>query len=332
MIKLKRVEEICAQFEKKRILVYGDVILDRYIFGSVNRISPEAPVPVVKVEKEEFRLGGAGNVAANIDKLGARGLLMGIAGEDIYAGKLLELKPVDNAITRAGVNQTLVKTRVISQRQQIVRIDREEPVRVTPGIETGIIRAVKELANDELHGIIVSDYAKGTLTREIMESLADQAQDRQIPIVVDPKPPNFPFYRGIDGITPNRREAETIVNKKIETDDDAAAAVKLIRRKFKTKFSIITRGGKGITAGEAGKKIFHLPAFNHEVYDVTGAGDTVVSVLLLALVCGADLREAAALANGAASIVVEKVGTSQVTMDELCQRMKYLIRSFKERG
>lgn len=332
MIKLKRVEEICAQFEKKRILVYGDVILDRYIFGSVNRISPEAPVPVVKVEKEEFRLGGAGNVAANIDKLGARGLLMGTAGEDIYAEKLLELKPLDNAITRSGVNQTLVKTRVISQRQQIVRIDREEPVRVTHEMATAILKAVKELDKDDLHGIIVSDYAKGTLTREIMGFLQDQAQSRHIPIVVDPKPPNFQFYRDIDGITPNRKEAETIVNKKIETDDDAAAALKLIRKKFKTKFSVITRGGKGITAGETGKKVFHLPAFNREVYDVTGAGDTVVSVLLLALVCGADLREAAALANGAASIVVEKVGTSQVTMDELHQRMKYLIRNFKERG
>ena len=331
MIKLKRVEEICGQFEKKRILVYGDVILDRYIFGSVNRISPEAPVPVVKVEKEEFRLGGAGNVAANIDRLGARGLLMGIAGEDVYAEKLLELKPLDNAIIRSGVNQTLVKTRVISQRQQIVRIDREEPVRVTPGIAASILKAVKELNRDDLHGIIVSDYAKGTLTREIMGFLKDLAKSRHIPIIVDPKPPNFRFYYDIDGITPNRQEAETIVNKKIETDEDAAAAVKLIRRKFKTKFSIITRGGKGITAGEAGKKIFHLPAFNHEVYDVTGAGDTVVSVLLLSLVCGADLREAAALANGAASIVVEKVGTSQVTLAELHQRMKYLIRNFKER-
>jgi len=332
MIKLKRVEEICAQFEKKRILVYGDVILDRYIFGNVNRISPEAPVPVVKVEKEEFRLGGAGNVAANIDKLGARGLLIGIAGEDIYAEKLLELKPRDNAVIRSGVNQTLVKTRVISQRQQIVRIDREEPVRLTTEVETRILRAVKELNKDDLHGIIVSDYAKGTLTRKIMGYLKDQAQYRHIPIVVDPKPPNFHFYRDIDGITPNRKEAESIVNKKIETDTDAAAAVKFIRRKFKTKFSIITRGGKGITAGEAGKKIFHLPAFNHEVYDVTGAGDTVVSVLLLSLACGADLKEAVALANGAASIVVEKVGTSQVTMGELHQRMKYLLRNFKERG
>ena len=323
MIKLKRVEEICSQFREKRILVYGDVILDRYIFGSVNRISPEAPVPVVRVEKEEFRLGGAGNVAINIDRLGARGILIGITGDDVYAEKLLELKSLDNAAIKSRLNQTLVKTRVISQRQQIVRIDREELIRVTPEITERIAALIDPLT---LHGIIVSDYAKGTLTREIMACLQAKAQSQQIPIVVDPKPPHFHLYRNIDGITPNRTEAETIFNHKIEADSEAAAAVKLIRKKFKTRFSIITRGGKGISAGETGKKTFHLPAFNHEVFDVTGAGDTVVAVVILALVCGANLREAAALANGAASIVVEKVGASQVTPDELLQRMKYLLK------
>jgi D-glycero-beta-D-manno-heptose-7-phosphate kinase len=331
MIRLKRIEEICYQFEKKRILVYGDVILDRYILGSVNRISPEAPVPVLKVEKEEFRLGGAGNVAANIDKLGGRALLMGIAGQDEYAKKLYELKPRDTSIIKSRVNHTLVKTRVISQRQQIVRIDREEPIRITPDIESKTLAAVKALNDEHIHGIIVSDYAKGTLTWKTMGYLQDIAQSRHIPILVDPKPPNFQLYKNIDGITPNRKEAETIVNKKINTDNEAAAAVKFIQRKFKTKFSVITRGGQGITAGEKGKRIFHLPAFNHEVFDVTGAGDTVVSVLLLSLVSGADLREAAALANGAASIVVEKVGTSQVTLDELYQRMRYLLKNFKKR-
>ncbi|UCH94870.1 MAG: D-glycero-beta-D-manno-heptose-7-phosphate kinase [Candidatus Aminicenantes bacterium] len=326
MIKLKRVEEICSQFEKKRILVFGDVILDRYIFGNVNRISPEAPVPVVKVEKEEFRPGGAGNVAANVDKLGARGLILGITGDDVFADQLFELKVRDNVIIKSNLNQTLVKTRVISRRQQIVRIDREEPIRVTPEIENRIFTVIKELKKNDIHGIIISDYAKGTLTRKIMECLKNRAQSLHIPIIVDPKPPNFHLYKDIDGITPNRKEAETIVNKKIEEDMDAAAAVKLIRRKFRAKFSVITRGDKGITAGERGKKIFHLPAFNHEVFDVTGAGDTVVSVLLLSLVSGADLREAAALSNGAASIVVEKVGTSQVTLEELHQRMKYLLR------
>jgi D-glycero-beta-D-manno-heptose-7-phosphate kinase len=326
MIKLKRVEEICSQFKDKKVLIFGDIILDRYIFGTVNRISPEAPVPVVKVEKEECRLGGAGNVAVNIDKLGARGLLMGITGDDAFAGELFKLKPLHNEPLKSSNNQTLVKTRVIAQRQQIVRIDREEPICVTPQMEETIAEQINKLTHADIHGIIVSDYAKGTLTHRIMETLKEKARLLRIPIIVDPKPPNYHLYKHIDGITPNRAEAEAITKRKIENDSDAAAAVKIIRNKFKTKFSIITRGDKGITAGEHGKKVFHLPAFNHEVFDVTGAGDTVAAVLMLAIISGADLREASALANAAASIVVEKIGASQITLNEFLHRIKLLLR------
>ena len=326
MIRLKRVEEICSQFKGKKILIYGDVILDRYIFGAVNRISPEAPVPVVKVKKEEFRLGGAGNVAANIDKLEGEGLLMGITGSDSYANELLRLKNKNNWILKSPVNKTLVKTRVISQRQQIVRIDREEEIRITAEMEASLLDKIEKTAVD---GIIVSDYAKGSVTQPIMEGLKRKALSDHIPIVVDPKPPHFHLYKNIDGITPNLKEAEMILNKKIKDDDNAAAAIKFIRNKFNAAFSIITRGDKGITAGEKGKRIFHMPAFSHEVYDVTGAGDTVVSVLLLALVSGANLKEAVSLSNAAASIVVEKIGTSQVSIDEIQKQMKFILRSHK---
>jgi D-beta-D-heptose 7-phosphate kinase/D-beta-D-heptose 1-phosphate adenosyltransferase len=326
MMTLKRVDAICSQFKNKKILIFGDVILDRYIFGSVSRISPEAPVPVVKVEKEEFRPGGAGNVAANIDKLGAGSILLGVTGKDSFAHELFKLKSQDNAVITSTVNQTLVKTRVISRRQQIVRIDREQNIRVTPEIRDKIGKSIEKLKQTDIHGIIVSDYAKGTLTPSLMECLKDKAQSLHVPVIVDPKPPHFHLYRDIDGITPNQREAEAIMNKKIDSDADAAEAVKFIRRRFKTKFSLITRGDQGITAGLKGKKTFHLPALNHEVFDVTGAGDTVISVLILALVSGAALKEAVALANAAASIVVEKVGTSQVTVDELHDRMRFLSR------
>lgn len=324
MIKLKRAEEICSQFEQKRILVFGDVILDRYIFGSVERISPEAPVPVVKVDREELRVGGAGNVAVNIDKLGACGILVGLAGNDMYANELKQLKPQNNFLILSPANRTVVKTRVISQRQQIVRIDWEDQLHYTPEIETTLHQVLEPLYNPPLHGIIISDYAKGTLTHLSMKMLETRAQELAIPIIVDPKPPNFPIYHGIEGITPNLKEAEALVNKKINTDTEAANATKIIRNKFNSRFSVITRGSKGITAGERNKKSFHLPAFNHEVYDVTGAGDTVVSVLMLSLVSGATLREAAALANTAASIVVEKIGASQVTIEEIIQRTHYL--------
>ncbi len=323
---LKRVEEICSQFKKKKILIYGDVILDRYIFGNVNRISPEAPVPVVKVEKDEFRAGGAGNVAANIDKLGAESILVGITGSDIYADELFNLLKQNKQshwLVRSDANKTLVKTRVIGQRQQIVRIDREEEIQVTDEMEASILETIEKTT---AHGIIVSDYAKGSLTLPIMEGLKQKAAAANIPIVVDPKPPHFHLYKDIDGITPNLKEAESIINKKIKENPDAAAAVKFIRNKFNTKFSIITRGDRGISAGERGKKTFHLPAYSHEVFDVTGAGDTVVSMLLLALVSGASLQEAVSLSNTAASIVVEKIGTSQVTTEEIQKRMKFLLR------
>lgn len=324
MIKLKRVKEICSLFKKKRILIFGDIILDRYIFGKVNRISPEAPVPVVKIEKEEFRPGGAGNVAANIKKLGAKSILIGITGDDIYSNEIFKLKINNDSIIRSKKNKTLVKTRVISGRQQIVRIDREENIIVTPETEDKII---KEFENVEKDGIIISDYAKGTLTRNIIEYIKLSAKSNNIPIIVDPKPANYNIYKNIDGITPNQKEAEEIINKKIIDEKDAAAAVKFIRKKFKTKFVTITRGDKGISAGENGKKVFHIPTFCHEVFDVTGAGDTVVSTLMLSLISGANLREAVSLANAAASIVVEKIGTAQTTIDEIHKRIKFLSKN-----
>jgi rfaE bifunctional protein kinase chain/domain len=326
MMTLKRVEEICSQFNKKRVLVFGDVILDRYIFGEVSRISPEAPVPVVKVTKEEFRIGGSGNVAANIDGFGAAGIMLGITGDDIFSEELAGLKPKNNMLIRSGTNKTLVKTRVIAQRQQIVRIDREEMIEVTPGITDRIFKAIQQIKKEGIDGIIVSDYAKGTLTKEIMENLTTEATSLKIPVIVDPKPPNFNLYKNVSGITPNLKEAKGIIGKEIKNDIDAAAAIKHINRTFAAKFSIITRGADGITAGERDGEVFHLPAFSHEVFDVTGAGDTVVSLLLLSLISGATLAEAVGLANAAASIVIEKIGTSITTIEELYNRMKFLLK------
>jgi D-beta-D-heptose 7-phosphate kinase/D-beta-D-heptose 1-phosphate adenosyltransferase len=319
MIKLKRFEEICSKFNKKRILVFGDIILDRYIFGQVSRISPEAPVPVVKITKEEYRPGGAGNVAANIDKLGAQGILMGVCGDDGYFRELVKLKENNNFVINSGINKTLLKTRVISQRQQIVRIDREERFNIVPKIEEEFIDQLKKL---DIDAIIVSDYAKGTLTKVLMEALKNRARISNIPIIVDPKPPNFDLYYNVYGITPNLKEAEKITNKKIEDTNDSFKTARIIQRKFKAKFSLITRGDMGITAAEKGKKAFNIPAFSQEVFDVTGAGDTVVSILTLSLVAGANLREAVSLANAAASIVIEKIGASQVTIEEIRNRIK----------
>ena len=321
MINQKRFEEISSRFKNKKILIYGDIILDRYIFGSVNRISPEAPVPVLKINHEECRLGGAGNVCANLHALGATAILLGVTGTDLYSKEISKLKYKNNLIKTNPANKTLVKTRVISQRQQIVRIDREEGIHLTPELEAEIINSINQL---QLDGIIVSDYAKGTVNKKIMEFLKRKAKSKQVPIIVDPKPTNFELYDSIHGITPNIKEAEQIINKKIQSDQDAAKAAKSIRKKFKTSFSMITRGDQGMTVSEVGAKTFHVPAITHEVFDVTGAGDTVVSMLTLSLVSGASLKEAAFLSNAAASIVIEKVGTSQVQVDELRERLHFL--------
>ncbi|HSQ34509.1 MAG TPA: PfkB family carbohydrate kinase [Candidatus Binatia bacterium] len=323
MFKLKRIDEICAVFGQKRILVYGDIILDRYIFGQVERISPEAPVPVVMVSSEELRLGGAGNVAANIDQLGAAGLLLGITGSDDFAAEIQQIKKTNNLVIRDPQNLTITKTRIISQRQQIVRIDREGKIGLGPELLERI-RGV--IGAERFDGVIVSDYAKGTVNGTVMAMLKERAVALNVPIVVDPKPPHFDLYRDVTAITPNLKEAEEMVGKKITTDHDAALALQRIRRRFRTRYTMITRGGHGISAAARGGKLFHLPAFSHEVFDVTGAGDTVVAVFTLALVSGADLREAVALANAAASIVVEKIGTSQVSLDELKERLLFILK------
>jgi D-beta-D-heptose 7-phosphate kinase/D-beta-D-heptose 1-phosphate adenosyltransferase len=323
MRQLNRFAEICSRFAGRRLLVYGDVILDRYIFGQVERISPEAPVPVVSVELEESRLGGAGNVAANIDRLGARGLLLGVAGDDGFAAEIARLKAEGDLVVRDPESRTIVKTRVISQRQQIVRIDRDGRIRLQADV---LERLRAAIAAERIDGIIVSDYAKGTVNAEVMALLKARAAAAGIPIVVDPKPPHFGLYRGVTGLTPNLKEAAEMAGRAIGSDDDLALALQRIRRKFGSRFTLITRGSQGISAAETGRRMFHLPAFSREVFDVTGAGDTVVAVLTLALVAGADLREAVALANAAASIVVERVGTSQVGLDELLERLAFILK------
>jgi len=319
MISQKRAETICNNFPNKKILVFGDIIFDRYVFGTVDRISPEAPIPVVKVNNEDFRLGGAGNVAANIDSLGGRGLLLGIVGDDIYSKEISKLKKSDNLSIMSKTNQTLIKTRILAKRQQIVRVDREEPIIPSKEDEKIIIDTIK---NKKIDGIIVSDYAKGTLNISIMNSLKERAEQSDIPIFVDPKPPNFEFYKGVTGITPNKIEAESIIGKKFFDEKDVTSAIRSIQKKFKTKYTLITRGNDGITAAEKGKKTFTVPVYSHEVFDVTGAGDTVASVLILSLVSGASLKEAVILSNIAASIAIEKIGTAQVSKIEILKRLK----------
>jgi len=319
MISLKRAETICNNFNSKKILVFGDIIFDRYVFGVVDRISPEAPIPIVKVQKEDFRIGGAGNVASNIDSLGANGLLLGIVGNDIYSKEIFRLKEKNNLSIISKNNQTLIKTRILAKKQQIVRIDREEQIIPSTEDEKAIIDIINK---SEIDGIIVSDYAKGSLNKNIMDILKQKSKKLNIPLFVDPKPPNFNFYKDVTGITPNKIEAEEIIGKKLKEERDIIKAVRTIQKKFRTEYSIITRGANGITAAQKGKKTFTIPVYNQEVFDVTGAGDTVASVLILSLVSGATLKEAVILSNIAASIAIERIGTAQIKASEILSKLK----------
>jgi D-beta-D-heptose 7-phosphate kinase/D-beta-D-heptose 1-phosphate adenosyltransferase len=272
---------------------------------------------------EEDRIGGAGNVAQNIDCLGGRGILLGVAGRDNSGAALFRLKGKDNQVVCDERLATLVKTRIIAQRHQIVRVDWEQQLTLPASVERKLLAVIAACPAD---GIIVSDYAKGSLNEKLMKALKALALRRKIPLLVDPKPGRGALYAGATGITPNLREAEEMLHARLPESADIARAVIRLRRKFRARLAVITCGAEGIVAGEKGRRTFYLPALSREVFDVTGAGDTVVAVLTLALVAGANLREAVALANAAASIVVEKVGTAAVTAEELSGRLKFLLK------
>ncbi|MBN1196111.1 MAG: bifunctional hydroxymethylpyrimidine kinase/phosphomethylpyrimidine kinase [Candidatus Aminicenantes bacterium] len=316
MIPRKRLDELLTAFSDRHVLVAGDLILDRYLFGRVERISPEAPVPVLHVQREEIRPGGAGNVAANIIALGASVQLLGVLGHDESGRAFRTLMPDQDLVISDPGYSTITKTRVLSFRQQIVRIDHELPAAcISPLAMKQLSAGLKAVSTD---AVLVSDYAKGTVTSSLMRNLHKLASISGIPLVVDPKPANAHLYNGVTGITPNLTESEKLLGEPIHNPEKAA---RLLQRRFSCRFAMITRGEEGITAAEHRRQCFHIPAWAHEVYDVTGAGDTVTAVLVLALSSGAALREAVILANAAASLVVEKVGTATVSPGELRQRI-----------
>lgn len=309
-------------FSKIKIFVIGDIIVDNYIFGKVKRISPEAPVPVVEVTKENITLGGAANVLKNIVSLGGYATLCGVIGDDLY-GEIVKKLLCDLASPTEGVftdktRPTTIKTRIIAHNQQVVRVDKEEIKKVSKELENQFIYFFeKNLSNYDI--IIVSDYNKGVITKSLMESLTSIANNKLKKIIVDPKVPNFLLYQGVEIITPNKDEAEKISGISLETDLDILEAATYIKNKIKCNSVLITRGEEGMSLIENDNKVTHIPTVAKEVYDVTGAGDTAIATLSLALASGASKIESAKLANFSAGIVVGKIGTATVTPDELIQ-------------
>jgi len=310
--------EILAGFKGKKIAVIGDLMLDKYIVGKVERISPEAPIPIVAVESERYALGGSANVGANISTLGGNAFLLGVLGDDEAAKKLIDKaqnKGIDcSAIICDPAKTTIQKIRVLGQSQQLLRIDYEDGNYIEPNIAEAFVTALKQINN--LNGIIISDYAKGTLTKELVKSITEFAKSKEIPVIVDPKPAHTDFYQNVSLITPNLKEAREISHLPAKNEAELEECGKFLQTKYNSDV-IITTGSKGMSIFPAGEQPKHIPTLATEVFDVSGAGDTVISTLTLAICSGATLAEAADLANHAAGIKVSKLGTAPVHLDEL---------------
>ncbi len=318
-----------SKFPEARIMVIGDLMVDEYIWGNVSRISPEAPVPVVSVTSESLRLGGAGNVVNNIHTLGGKVLLTGVVGDDDMGRKVthdLRKMGLDTkGIIVEPERVTTVKTRIIAQHQQVVRYDRE----ITRPIQPENIQKILSLLEagiHELDGVLVSDYGKGVICEPLMERVRSLTRGAGKILAVDPKVKNFPLFREVSIITPNHFEAAEAAGRWILSEEDLLAVGKTLLMRLKAKSVLITRGEKGMTLFQDNGEVTHIPTMAKEVYDVTGAGDTVISVLTLALASGATPKEAAILSNIGAGIVVGEVGTATIKTSELEDAVRNGIR------
>lgn len=314
-----------ARFADASVLVIGDIILDHYLWGSASRISPEAPVPVVNVQREDLRLGGAANVLRNIVSLGGSGALCGVIGQDAMGRQAVDLVTQLGVSTEGlivGQRPTTVKTRVVAQGQQIVRFDREQ----TGHLSSASLQGMLTYLENSLHqfdAVILSDYAKGVIGEQLTQPLqrmlasVNQGRQRKLPVIVDPKPVNIRCFAGTTVVTPNHHEAMQIAGLRIEDTESLREAAIRIRTIVDCESVLITRGEAGMALLEDNNPLVTIPTMAKEVYDVTGAGDTVAATLSLGLASGCTMQEAAILANHAAGIAVGKIGTACVSAQEL---------------
>ena len=302
------------------VLIVGDVMLDKYYFGEVHRISPEAPVPITRVIKEKETLGGAGNVAHNLALLGCTTLLAGVVGQDEHCTGLLRLldsKKIchDGLMIKKG--PTTTKLRVIGGHQQMMRLDFEEVHPIAQEIEDKLKAYIKSVIGEQVGCVIISDYNKGVCTPTLCQFIIECCTESNIPVIVDPKGSNWHKYMGASYITPNLKELNEAVHIEVSNhDEEIKRAAQSIRRKYHIKNIVITRSEKGLSL-IGGRRSAHIPTLAQEVFDVSGAGDTVIAVLGVALAGGLDPSDAAYLANMAAGVVVGKVGTYAISREEL---------------
>jgi D-beta-D-heptose 7-phosphate kinase/D-beta-D-heptose 1-phosphate adenosyltransferase len=313
--------EHITMFPMTKALVIGDIIMDEYIWGEVSRISPEAPVPVVDVKKETKMLGGAANVINNMVALGATPVLCGVVGKDAVGeeivGTLRQMGLVTEGIIFEENRPTTVKTRVVAHSQQIVRFDRENARYIKPQSEKKLLQFIDDNL-DGINAIVVSDYGKGVISSSLMKGLRRLVgSSSSVVIAVDPKTENFEYYQGVDVITPNHHEAGAFCHLKIVNKETLIMAGKMMLNDLNCRSVLITQGSNGMTLFENGGNISHIPTVAKKVFDVTGAGDTVIATFSIGLASGLDLKSAALLSNFAAGIVVGEVGTTAVRSEEL---------------
>jgi rfaE bifunctional protein kinase chain/domain len=317
----QRAAEILRAMRDRKIVILGDVMLDEFVWGEVTRISPEAPVPVVDVRRESVHLGGAANVLANVAALGAGACVIGVVGKDSAGERLSQslheasaLQTNDYLIVDEGRPST-TKTRIIAHNQLVVRADREKRSPVNGNVERRIVDSLKQALQDA-DAFVISDYDKGVVTPSILGQVLPLAYER-VPVLIDPKLRNFSHYRPASLITPNHYEALRMTNTEEDSDDGLHQAAKIIQEQLGCDAVLITRGDRGIMLLEGNNQPVYVATAAREVYDVTGAGDSVIATLAAALSTGATMLEAASLANHAAGIVVGKVGTATASPDEL---------------
>lgn len=320
----QRLIKLLGQFKNKKILIVGDIMLDKYIWGDVSRISPEAPVQVVNVVRETYEAGGAANVANNISSLGAKAFMVGIAGEDEAKNILLNELKKRNIDTKGIFTDkdkpTTQKIRIVGKSQQLLRVDYEKKEHIHKYIEESILQFLSAIIT-QIDVVVISDYAKGVLTANICKNLIEISKSHDKKIVVDPKPEHMNFYSNVSLITPNNLEASQMSDIEDGSNESAMEMGKKLMR-FLNANVLITQGEKGMSLFEKDGAVSHIPAKAKEVYSLIGAGDTVVATLSLALASGASMKEAAVLSNIAAGIKVGKIGTATVSIEEIKKELQ----------
>jgi rfaE bifunctional protein kinase chain/domain len=312
------VRELLKAMRGVRIAVAGDMMLDEWLWGNVRRISPEAPVPVVEVTSQSFTLGGAGNVANNLAALGAKVFLVGVVGKDDAGARVLDLcKRIGintSGVAISSARPTTQKTRIVAHNQQVVRADREVTGAPDAATRRAVVQRLRAL-DGKIDGAIVSDYGKGLVAAPLVQALL--AHKHRVVVTGDPKPQNLQAFVGVDLIAPNAAEAASAAGVSTTSDADLARAAARLLKVARCRHVLVTRGESGMTLFGGGGAPFTVPAVARQVYDVSGAGDTVISALTSALAAGAPIRHAVALASLAAGVVVEKLGTATATPKEI---------------